>query len=131
MEFLAIESQCLEQVLRLTGENNLAGEQGKKMFKLVNAMLQVLDHDGLYGAVVYAHVYGKEQAYHLLTSFNLLLNQLPDNSYEVPVNKENISAVRNMYGQELSGEDSRSRAALMLLRRLLIHLRYAAKAADS
>ena len=125
-----MESLALAQVYEYIGTLNNA-TKAKKVFKTVNNMLQVLDRDGLYGAVVYLEAYG-EDGPGILSRLNLLLNRLAiTGEYEENVRDENMAAVKQAYSQSLADDTPASRAAEMVFRRLLIHLRFALKAQDA
>ena len=128
MSMHSIESHCLKQVHKYLSGNSSA-ETRKKLFKTVNSMLQVLDKDGLYGAVVYLQVYGKDDLA-LLGHLNRILNTLYQNKLEERVNERTIAEVKKGYAGHFCDDSPQARTAEMLLRRFLIHLRYAAKAQD-
>jgi hypothetical protein len=129
MSMVPLEARCLQQVYELRAA--LAGQQAqaKKTFKLVNAMLQVLDHDGFYGAVVYLEVYRQgDKPLGLLGALNRVLDPSQENGLEGQVDRRNLNATKNIYRSRYANGDELEYLAQMILRRLLIYLRFEIKA---
>jgi hypothetical protein len=122
---IALETLCIKQIYKRHAEL-----QSDKTFKLVNSMLDILDREGLYGAVIYLQVYDKSGVGNaILGAFNGVLNAQGLNNPPLAeeVTDDNREQVKRWYGKEVSGDDPRSALAEMALRRLLIHLRFESK----
>lgn len=125
-----LESICLQKVYNL---RTAWEKEPKKTFKLVNAMLDVLDRDGIYGTTVYLQAYDKSgSGPQILTAFNATIRELglfsaPDQPPS-SVTLQNLRVTLDWYGKHLAGDDGNSLLAEMAMRRLLTHLRFETKA---
>ena len=126
---MPLESLCIDQMYKR--QKIWQGQAKDKTFKLVNAMLDVVDRDGLYGAVVYLQAYDNKSGNGnaILSAFNSILKKigLAENELSEDVTPANLANVKQWYGKHVSDDDPRSALAEMALKRLLIHLRFETK----
>lgn len=116
-------------------------EDPKKAFKVVNSLLQILDSDDLQGICLYLAAYGKSEHWSILNEFYQIARQWDelsagegDDGSQIFGEEEVTNWTRPTvlaFGSKCAGLDSesgRADLAKLIMRGLLIHLRYHLKA---